>query len=262
MLREVLFSCALCLPAAPALAGQINVVGTGDGIELLRALGAAYTADNPDVPVIVPPSVGSGGAIAAVGADKEILGRIARPLNAAEKAQGLVSTPVVRLPSAFFVHPSAKVDGLTAAQIADIYAGKITNWKDLGGADLRIKVVRREDADSTLMVLRETMPGWQQLAITEKSKMAMTTQEATDSVKQVEGAIGFGPYTRQLEGPVTVLRVDGKFPTDDGYPSGVTIAFVHKDATLTPEARGFVAFTATPKAKALLSNMGGVPLSR
>ena len=131
---------------ANAHAGDLSVVGTGDGIDLLRALGAAYTADHPETNVIVPPSIGSGGGIAAVGSDKEVLARVARPLSDTEKEAGLVATPVFRLPSAFFVHRSAGVTGLTSAQLADIYRGKITNWREVGGADVRIKVVRREDA--------------------------------------------------------------------------------------------------------------------
>src|ERR1044071_9622170 len=172
-----------------AHAGDLSVVGTGDGIDLLRALGAAYTADHPDINVIVPPSIGSGGGIAAVGSDKEVLARVARPLSDSEKEAGLIATPVFRLPSAFFVHRAAGVTGLTSAQLADIYSGKVTNWKDVGGQDLRIKVVRREDADSTLQVLRQSMPGWKDLPITEKSKTAVTTQDCTDTVKAVPGAI-------------------------------------------------------------------------
>src|SRR3954464_10406203 len=87
---------ALCL-SATAQAGDLSVVGTGDGIDLLRALGTAYTAAHPDTNVIVPPSIGSGGGIAAVGSGKEVLGRIARPLSDSEKQAGLVATPVFRL---------------------------------------------------------------------------------------------------------------------------------------------------------------------
>ena len=61
---------------------------------------------------------------------------------------------------------------------------------------MRIKVVRREDQDSTLLVLRQSMPGWKDLAITEKSKTAVTTQDCIDTVKEVPGAIGFGPFTQ------------------------------------------------------------------
>ncbi|MEA2871438.1 MAG: phosphate transport system substrate-binding protein, partial [Hyphomicrobiales bacterium] len=124
-------------------AADLSVVGTGDGIDLLRALGAAYTADHPDTNVVVPPSIGSGGGLAAVGSNKEVLARVARPLSDSEKEAGLVATPVFRLPSAFFVHRSAGVSSLTAAQLADIYSGKISNWRDAGGQDVRIKVVRR-----------------------------------------------------------------------------------------------------------------------
>src|SRR5215204_5017330 len=144
--------------------------------------------------VTIPPSIGSGGGIAAVGAGKASLGRVARTLTEAELGRGLVYTPVLRLPSAIFVHPSAQATDLTAAQLVDIYAGKITNWKEVCGTDLRIRVVRREEADSTLTVLRDSMPGWKDLAITERSKLATSTQEAIETVRLVEGAIGFGPF--------------------------------------------------------------------
>ncbi len=250
---------ALCL-SATAHAGDLSVVGTGDGIDLLRALGAAYTADHPETNVIVPPSIGSGGGIAAVGSNKEVLARVARPLSDSEKEAGLVATPVFRLPSAFFVHRSAGVSSLSTTQLADIYSGKITNWRDVGGQDLRIKVVRREDQDSTLLVLRQSMPGWKDLAITDKSKTAVTTQDCIDTVKEVAGAIGFGPFTKALEMELTVLKIDGHYPTDARYPSAVTVAFVHKEATVTTDAKGFIGYVKAAKAKTVLTSMGGVPI--
>jgi phosphate transport system substrate-binding protein len=258
--RALVASVALTVIHGVAAAGELPVVGTGDGMELLRALGASYTADNPKTQVVVPPSIGSGGGIAAIGSEKEVLARIARPLSDSERAAGLVETPVFRLPSAFFVHPSAKIAGLTTKQLADVYAGNIVNWKDLGGADLRIKVVRREEVDSTLIVLRQTMPGWKDLAITEKSKMAVTTQDCINTVKQVEGSIGFGPFTKPLEMELSVLKIDGHYPTDQNYPSAVTVAFTYKQTTITPEAKQFIAYAKTERARALLSSMGGVPI--
>jgi phosphate transport system substrate-binding protein len=251
----------MALVSLEALAGanELSVVGTGDGIELLRALGAAYSADNPDIKVLVPPSIGSGGGLAAVGGDKEVLARVARPLTDSERALGLISTPMFRLPSAFFVHRGANVADVSARHLADIYAGKIVNWAEVGGADMRIKVVRREEADSTLTVLRQSMPGWKDLAITEKSKTAVTTQDCINTVKDVEGAIGFGPFTKALEMELVVLKIDGKYPTDPDYPSAVTVALVHKKATVTPDAEKFIAYVKTVRAKTLLSSMGGVP---
>ena len=258
---RLLLAVPFALIGLSAQAGDLSVVGTGDGIDLLRALGAAYTADHPDTNVIVPPSIGSGGGIAAVSSNKEVLARAARPLSDSEKEVGLIATPVFRLPSAFFVHSSAGVKSLGAGQLADVYSGKVTNWKDVGGQDIRIKVVRREDADSTLQVLRQSMPGWKDLAITEKSKTAVTTQDCINTVKETAGAIGFGPFTKALEMELSVLRIDGHYPTDLTYPSAVTLTFVHKEATVTPDAKQFIAYAKTGKAKTVLTTMGAVPVN-
>lgn len=257
------FMLVVAMAALPAFHGaradELPVVGTGDGIELLRAVGAAFTADHPDTVIIVPPSIGSGGGLAAVGSDKEVLARIARPLNATETSLGIVAEPIVRLPSAFYVNPSAGITGITTDQLAGIYRGTITNWKEVGGADLRIKVVRREDHDSTLLVLRQSMPGWKDLVLTEKSKTATTTQESADTARSVEGAIGFGPFTIGLDAGLTVLRIDGLAPTDAGYPSAVVLSLAYKKSTVTPAAQDFVRFAKSAKARTLLSAMGGVP---
>ena len=241
-------------------AEDLSVVGTGDGVEALRVLGASYTADNAQTVVRVPPSIHSSGGIAAVGSNQAVLGRIARSLSESEKAAGIIQVPVFRLPAAIYVHRSAGITNLTAKQLEEIYAGTITNWRQAGGPDLRIKVVRREDVDSTLNVLRNTMSGWKTLVITEKSKTATTTQDGVDTVKSVEGAIGFGPYSRELEDNLVVLKIDGKHPTDRNFPSAVTLSIIYKEATITPEARKFLEFFKTEKAKALLANLGSVPI--
>ena len=62
-------------------------------------------------------------------------------------------------------------------------------------------MVRREEADSTLLVLRQSMPGWDKLVITGRSKMALTTQESIETVRKVRGAIGTGPYTKPITRP-------------------------------------------------------------
>ena len=255
-IRSTLLAAGFSLAASSASAEQYRVVGTGDGMDVLTALGAAYTADNPGSMVVIPPSIGSGGGIAAVGSEKEILGRIARPLSPTERELGLVATPVFRLSSAIYVHPSVGITGLTSEQLRDIYAGKITNWSEVGGNDMRIKVVRREEADSTLLVLRQSMPGWDKLDITERSKMALTTQESIETVRKVRGAIGIGPYTKLLEPETRVLTIDGRHPTNPQYPSAVTVSYIHKRTTVTREASAIINYAKSSKASALLQAMG------
>jgi len=261
---RILLALALALLVAPARADVIDlqIVGTGDGIDLLRALGSDFMEQSKMVHVEIPPSIGSGGGIAAVGAGKSVLGRVARKLTNSEVASGIVYKPIAKLPSAFYVHPGVGVKALTSDQLNGIYTGRITDWSQVGGAQIHIRVVRREDSDSTLTVLRQMMPGWKDLAITEKSKTATTTQEAIETVRSVPGAIGFGPYSPNLEPDVTVLKIDGRHPLDPAYPSSVELALIYKDSTVTPEARAFIKYANGPNARAVMSRLGSVPVQQ
>ncbi|GGH06797.1 phosphate ABC transporter substrate-binding protein [Alsobacter metallidurans] len=248
----------LAITATHAWSGEITIPGTGDGVEMLRAIGTAFAGEMPTVTVTLPPSIGSGGAVVSVASDREVIGRVARSLSDSERAQGLMLSPVVKVPSAFFTHPGVRMGGLTSAQLAGIYAGAISNWQDVGGPDMRIKVVRREDGDSTLGVLRNSMPGWKDLVITAKSKTALTTQEAVETVRSVEGAIGFGPYSALLRDAVNVLKIDDRAPTEPAYPSAVTIGLIYKPQTVSAEASAFIRYSTGEKAQRIVGSLGGV----
>jgi phosphate transport system substrate-binding protein len=246
--------------ATSAIASDIVVVGTGDGMEVLRAVGAAYTADHPQSAVLVPPSVHSSGGITAVRSGAAVLGRIARPLSLEERADGIIEVPVFRLPSVVIINPAANVHNLTAAQAASIFRGEVTNWRELGGTDLRIKVVGRDVNDSTLNVLRATMPGWRNLELTEKSKPASTTQEAIELVTVQPGAVSFAPYSRSLDASLIIPEIDGRHVTDPEYPSAVTLSLIYRDEMVTAPAVDFVRFLFSPKARTLIRNFGGTPV--
>lgn len=255
----------VCLAASlsfhvAAYAGELKIVGTGDGLEMLRALAVAYSANNKHVAISIPPSIGSGGGIAAVGTDSERLGRVARPLKPSEVAYGLVYVPIAKIPSAVFTHPSTGVKNLTSDDLVRVYSGKTKSWSELGGADLKVKVVRREEADSTLQVLRASMPGWSKLEITPRSKTAVTTQEAIRTVRRIPGTIGFGPYSRPLDFEMNVLRVNGKFPTDPDYPSAVVLALIYKAEKLDEDMKSFVEFCRSDAGAEVIANYGGVPI--
>ncbi len=260
MKRLVVSTILATATALSVEARPLEVVGTGDGMELVRAVGAAFTAEHPDRVILVPPSIGSGGGIAAVGAGKALLARVARPLKQAEKETGLLSKAIFRLPTAVYINPELQLDALTHKQLVAIYEGRITNWSNLGGPDLRIKVVRREDTDSSLTVLRKTMPGWLSIDITPRSKTALTTQDAVETVKAVKGAIGFGPFSRTLETSVKVLRIEGIYPTEPTYPSFVTISYVWRKSSFPENVKAFVAYGSSTTAQALLAAHGAVPL--
>lgn len=248
--------------AGGACAQALPVVGTGDGIDVMRALALSFMQERPDIRIEIPVSVGSTAGIAAVARGEAVLGRVARILTDAEAASGINYEPFAILPSAFYVHPSAGVKALTNGQLADIYAGRITNWNQVGGADQRVRVVTREDGDSTLTVLRATMPRWRDLVVTDRANTALTTQEALESVRRTPGAIGFGPFTRTLESQYTVLRIDGHYPTDVGYPSRVILALIWREATITPPARAFLNFVTSYRATRVIESFGTTPIGK
>ncbi|HRE21409.1 MAG TPA: substrate-binding domain-containing protein [Rhabdaerophilum sp.] len=242
-----------------ATAGSFPIVGTGDGLLVLKALSEAFSAANREQSVEIPPSIGSGGGIAAVGSDREVIARVARELKPNEIASGLAYDPLFSIPSVFFVHPGVPVQSLSAMQIRGIFNGEITNWREVGGPDLRIRVVRREDADSTVLVFRETLSVFKDIKFTERSKLALTTQEAIRSVIENSGAIGFGPLSDIRDTKLKSLSVDGVPPSDTRYPSLVKIAVVYKPHRLTDDIKRFLSFLQTPDAARIVRSFGAHP---
>ena len=57
------------------------------------------------------------------------------------------------------MNPDNPVSGLTTQQLRDIYAGKITNWSEVGGPDLAIQVVNRDEASGTREAFRTIVMG-------------------------------------------------------------------------------------------------------
>jgi phosphate transport system substrate-binding protein len=260
-LRALIATVVLCSACLAVRADDLSVVGTGEGLDIIEALSAAFMADHPGTYVITPSSTGSDGAVSAVSSDDKVIGRVARPISLIEQARGLLYTPVFRLSSAAYVHASVTITNLSSTQLADIFSGRIASWREVGGPNLRIKVVRRQEEESTLVVLRATLPGWRELKFGDRSKLATTAQESIQWVSEVDGAIGFGTYSKTFEPRVRFLKIDGRYPTDTDYPSKITVGFVHREGSITDQARAFLDFVISPKAKALVTNMGAIPLT-
>jgi len=243
----------------PAFASEITIVGTGSGMSVLSAIGEAFTQET-GVTVNVPASIGSGGGIKAVGRDEAVIGRVAREIKESEQEYGLTYTPVLKLPIVFFVNPSVTVDNLTAQQVTDIYAGKITNWSEVGGHDAKIKVVRREEGDSSLEVLREQFPGFGDLTITDRSKTTYKDSETIEVVEQTADTIAFGAYSNTLGKNVGVLKIDGVNPADSAYPYGGVLALIYKQANKTGDIAKFVEFATSAAAHDAITKAGATPI--
>jgi phosphate transport system substrate-binding protein len=263
-LRKAILAGALTIVSmtlgAQASAEEVTVVGTGSGAIIIEKLGTAFAQNNPGVTVEVPPSIGSGGGIKAVGTDQAAVGRIARGLKETEKEYGLTYTPILKLPIVFFAHKSLGVNALTAQQACDIYSGKITNWKEVGGPDADIRVIRREDGDSSLDVLLKSLPGFKDITITSKCKTTLSDPETCEMVQAKEHTIAFGTYANAKEVDATILAIDGKSPTDISYPYVGTLALVYKEKNKTGNIGKFIEFVTSAPAQEIILKAGGFSL--
>ena len=259
---RLLYAAATCvLSGGCAFADTFSIPGTGDGIEIFQELARSFVQQGATATIEIPASIGSGGGIAAVSDGRASLGRIARPLSAAETEAGLSATPIMKIPSAIFVHPMVGVDNLTYAQLAGIYSGAFADWSEVGGTPMRIRVVRRDSEDSTLKVLRATMPGWKDIVVTPRSKIAVTTQEAVRTVRETEGAIGFGPLSATIDAGVRVVKIEHLDPSVANYPSFVTVSLIYRAETLSQAAASFVAFAQSEIAQAAVRKLGALPVA-
>lgn len=243
----------------PAQASDILIEGTGDGMDILQQLSRQFQAEQAQTRILIPPSIGSGPGIAKVASGAIALARSARPLTREETGQNLVATPVARIPSAILVHPQTGVRAITGKQLQGIFSGDITNWNEVGGPDLRIRVLTREEQDSTLNTLRATMPGWKTLRITSKARLvSTTTQEMVQAIANTPGAIGYAPHSLMYDSRLVTLAIDGLKPLDAQYPSATALLLVSRSGQTPPEAERFLAYTQTPAARETIRALGGV----
>lgn len=267
MKRHILFAllCSVLFLSTPAGAGEKVVIpGTGTNMIVLVALAKSFMAAHPDIAIEVPPSSGTSGGYRAAGEGEAILARVSRPATPGkEQEYGLEYLPFGTSTVAFASHPGVKVAKLTSQQTADIFSGKTTNWKDVGGPDLKIRVIRRYEKEQDNKVLKDAYPEWKDLVFTPQSKEGPTVQETIDFIGQYEGAIGYTGTPECLEKGLNIIAVNGIPPTDvQQYPAKMDMALVYKKDRLTGAAKEFVDFIFSPEGADILKKYASSPKPR
>ena len=242
---------------------SITVAGTGDSQDLLRKVAAEMEHDIPLTHIVVPDSIGSSGGINALIDGKIDLARVARPLRDNEK-KGLTYVPFAKSPVVFVVNPSVKgVDNLSYQQIVDIYSGRITNWSEVGGDDVKIYAIIRESGDSSLKVLQEYMPAFKD-SENMNAKVMYTTPSTLEILEKYDNTIGFLPLALTIGTDLKVLAVNDVFPAVDAIKSGEyelinTFAIVHNDS-VRGLAKEFLDYLFSKKAQQIFLENGTFPI--
>jgi phosphate transport system substrate-binding protein len=123
---------------------------------LAEKLAGEYMKANQNLMIDVKGG-GSGVGVKSAVDGTAMIGMASRKLSDEEKTANpdLVATVIARDGIALIVNPDVTVEGLTLDQARDIFMGKITNWKDLGGEDQMIIVVSREEGSGTRTAFQE-----------------------------------------------------------------------------------------------------------
>ena len=155
----ILFAAAACAPGQGQivgtdkeggvnLTGKIIASGSTSMEDMMLALGESFMTVNPGVKVEIQGG-GSGAGVKNASEGVTDIGNASRALKDEEKSLGLKDTIVAVDGIAIVVNPANKTTNLSSQQIADIYTGKITNWKDVGGDDAPIVAIMRESGSGT-----------------------------------------------------------------------------------------------------------------
>ncbi|MCC7450085.1 MAG: substrate-binding domain-containing protein [Anaerolineae bacterium] len=168
-------------------------------------------------------------------------------------------TPIAQDGIAIVVHPSNPAASLTAAQLRAVLQGQVANWKDLGGADIPLTVVARNDSSSTARLIQSMVLGDRRT--TRAARLATTSQAVIDLVGADVGAIGYVSMGYLSTG-VKALALDNVLPTPDAvtahqYPLRTPIVIAGIHAPGNDVYREFFAWIQSPEGQTVVRRRYG-----
>jgi phosphate transport system substrate-binding protein len=243
------------------LEGTLDIAGGTAHIPVMKQAAQNIMSANPEIRITVAGG-GSGVGVKQVGEGLVGIGNTGRPLTETEILQfGLVTFPFAIDGVAVAVSPENSVKELTIAQIAAIYSGKITDWKDLGGEAGRIDVYGREDGSGTRETFTEKILGKAALAPSVNvvnSNGAMKTAIAQD--KRGIGYVGIGHLDSSIAGVV----VDGMTPTQENAANGkytiVRNLYMNTKGTPAGLTKAFIGYIYSTEGAEIVSKSGYIPI--
>ena len=260
---------ALMAGGPSAMAAELIIPGSGDCEFVLTRLAEAFEKSHPGRKVGVPASTGSTGGVRAIQQNEAVLARVARPLKLDETQSGLKSLVFGRDAIVFAVGASVTVKSLTSAQLADLFSGRINNWREVGGEPGPIRLVVREESDSAIAVLRARLEPFRALKLGENAKMVAKTPEMIDLLGRYKTALGWATNSAVLaaDAGVRALALDGVSPSavhvaSGQYPVATEYSLIFREDRLSPEAREFIAFIRSAPAHEVMRNLGVTPAAR
>ncbi len=269
---------------------RVSVSGSSTVQPILLAAAKAFKVSHPNVDIVIGGG-GSSKGIEAVGTGKVQIGASSRALNDDDKKKFADLVPVsIGLDGiAMIVNAQNPVAKITKQQVQDIYTGKITNWKEIGGGDAAISLVCKTEGHGTLEVFqnyfglesKEQGEGAEKSTLHKKkgteeySKVpAKPTNPSQDTIAAVlsnPNAIAYlsmGTAQAQVDkgGKLKLLDLDGvaakiENVSNETYPLRRPLLVVSKGA---PQgmAKEFIDFLLTPEVQKIVVNLEYISVAK
>ena len=245
--------------AAETVSGTVSTDGSTSMEKVIGALSESYMAANKDVTVNYNPT-GSGSGITAAKEGTCDIGLSSRALKDEEKAGGLQETVLAYDGIAIIVHPDNPVSDLSIEQIAKLYTGEITNWKDVGGKDAQVVLIGREAASGT-------RDGFESITGTKDKcqyrQELTSTGDVITTVSQNPAAIGYASLA-SVKNTVKAVTVNGVTASEATVKDGSYVIqrpFVLvtvEGKTLSPVAQAFFDYATSAEVADIIGKAGAV----
>ncbi len=256
----------LLVGAGTVFAESIVIKGSTTVLPVAQAALEAYMKANPGVNISLSGG-GSGEGIKALIDKSANIANSSREIKGNEvelaKSKGVNPVETIVAVDAIvpIVNPRNKVTNLNIDQLSQIYQGKITNWKEVGGDNLQIVVVSRDSSSGTF-------EAWSEMVL-HKAKVAPRAQmqasngaivQAVSKNRYAIGYIGLG-YINKAVKPLTVngVQATAKTAISKEFPVARPL-YMYTNGQPAGETAKFIQFILSPAGQSLVAKAGYVPL--
>jgi phosphate transport system substrate-binding protein len=174
------------------LSGELTIAGSTTVLPINQECARLLMDANPDLRISVSGG-GSGHGVKSVGAGEIDIGAVSRDVKSSELElyPDLKPVAIGKDSVAVVVHPSNAVSDLTLEQVAQIFSGEITNWKDVGGADAAIRVITREEGSGTRETFETYVMTPFELDIAARASVKSSNGEVRATVSSDDRSVGY-----------------------------------------------------------------------
>jgi len=269
IVKKIIFGMALVtfMGGLAAAADSIVIKGSTTVLPIAQAVLEAYMKENKGVQISLSGG-GSGEGIKALIDQSTDIADSSREIKKEEielaESKGVKPVAHVIAYDAIMpvVNPKNNVQGLSIDQLSQIYQGKITNWKEVGGADLKIVVISRDSSSGTF-------DSWDNFVM-KKARVAPTAQmlasngavvTAVSKNKYAIGYLGMGYVNSSVKGlKVNGVMASAQTALSRQYPMSREL-YMYTNGQPKGEVAKFIAFIKSPKGQEIVKKEGFVPLT-